>query len=92
MCDCVIVCWWLVNTCVTLFSGSSWCCRIIWKWDLEPAPVCKNAAQLLDAHKFDPIVCLSALNPALFESVWFPAIWRMCSRGRVTVTVPVTVL
>jgi hypothetical protein len=43
--------------------------RVVWMWDLDPAPVCKRVADTLDLHFNEPIVCLSAINPGLFDTV-----------------------
>ena len=44
-------------------------CRAVWEWDLRPAPVCHRVAALIDSNIDKPLLCLSALNPALFDTV-----------------------
>ncbi len=44
-------------------------CRVVWRWDLHPAPVCNRVASFLDDVSDRPLVGLSALNPRLFTSV-----------------------
>lgn len=53
--------------------------RAAWFWDLEPAPVCKRVANLLDLHAHEPIVCLSTINPSLFDTVRHVGMTLPCS-------------
>ncbi len=46
-----------------------WWCRIVWEWDLRPAPVCNRIAGMISDRTELPVVCLSAINPRLFDLV-----------------------
>ena len=48
--------------------------RVVWLFNLTPAPVCNRVAAMLDSKKELPVVCLSAVNPKLFQQVCARAI------------------
>lgn len=44
--------------------------RVIWHWDLNPAPVCDVAASYLDGVMDKPLIDLSQTHPALCVWLW----------------------
>ncbi|MEW5302485.1 MAG: hypothetical protein WDW36_005266 [Sanguina aurantia] len=43
--------------------------RVLGSWDFSPLPVCCAAAEYLASTRTQPLLCLSALNPTLLNSV-----------------------
>eukprot|EP01060_Flectonema_neradi_P000615 TRINITY_DN1038_c0_g1_i1.p1 TRINITY_DN1038_c0_g1~~TRINITY_DN1038_c0_g1_i1.p1 ORF type:complete len:919 (+),score=121.96 TRINITY_DN1038_c0_g1_i1:34-2790(+) len=43
--------------------------RVLFMWDVKPRPVCRDAYDYLMSLWDKPIVCVSAINPILFEQV-----------------------
>lgn len=43
--------------------------RVLWHWDLEPAPVCDRAAEFLDRACVEPVINVSAVNAELYASM-----------------------
>lgn len=50
-------------------ARASVCVRALWRWDLEPAPVCRRVAELLRRYQDEPILCLATINSKLFDQV-----------------------
>ena len=43
--------------------------RVLHQWDVRPHKVCDEAKAYLDRIYSQPLLCVSAINPLLFESV-----------------------
>ena len=43
--------------------------RVLFSWDVKPRPVCRDAHEYLLSLWDKPIVCVSAINPVLFDKV-----------------------
>ena len=43
--------------------------RCAQRWDFTPRDVCREAAQFLEFHFDEPIICISAVNPKLYDVI-----------------------